>query len=74
MDLQMPEMGGVEATAAIRQNEKSRGLHTPIIALTASTTKGDREECLASGMDGYLTKPIRPLELDELLDSHMARV
>jgi two-component system, sensor histidine kinase and response regulator len=72
MDVQMPEMSGVEATVAIRQNEKSSGLHTPIIALTASTTKGDREKCLASGMDGYLTKPIRVVELDELLTSHIA--
>ena len=70
MDVQMPEMCGMEATAAIRQNEKSSGLHTPIIALTAST---DRERCLAMGMDGYLAKPIRPLELDELLESHLAR-
>jgi two-component system, sensor histidine kinase and response regulator len=73
MDLQMPEMGGVEATAAIRQNENSSGLHTPIIALTASAMQGDREKYLASGMDGYLTKPIRPPELDELLESHSAR-
>jgi len=72
MDVQMPEMSGVEATVAIRQNEKSSRSHTPIIALTASTTKGDREKCLASGMDGYLTKPIRAVELDELLTSHIA--
>jgi CheY-like chemotaxis protein len=73
MDVQMPEMGGVEATVAIRQNEKTSGLHTPIIALTASTTRGDREKCLAGGMDGYLTKPIRTIELDALLASHIAR-
>ncbi|HSY30369.1 MAG TPA: response regulator [Verrucomicrobiae bacterium] len=74
MDVQMPEMGGVEATAAIRQSEKGSKLHTPIIALTASTTRGDREKCLASGMDGYLTKPIRTIELDALLASHIRRM
>ena len=73
MDVQMPEMDGMEATAAIRQHEKNTELHTPIIALTANAMKGDREKYLASGMDGYLAKPIRPLELDELLESHMAR-
>jgi two-component system, sensor histidine kinase and response regulator len=73
MDVQMPEMGGVEATTAVRQSEKNSGLHTPIIALTASTGKGDREKYLAGGMDGYLAKPIRSLELDELLESHIAR-
>ena len=73
MDVQMPEMDGMEATAAIRQHEKGSGLHTPIIALTANAMKGDREKYLASGMDGYLAKPIRPLELDQLLESHIAR-
>ena len=73
MDVQMPQMDGVEATAAIREREKGSGLHTPIVALTANAMKGDREKYLASGMDGYLAKPIRPLELDELLVSHMAR-
>jgi PAS domain S-box-containing protein len=73
MDVQMPEMDGVEATAAIREKEKGSGLHTPIIALTANAMKGDREKYLASGMDGYLAKPIRSLELDELLESHIAR-
>jgi two-component system sensor histidine kinase/response regulator len=73
MDIQMPVMDGMEATAAIREKEKGNGLHTPIIALTANTMKGDREKYLASGMDGYLAKPIRPLELDELLDCHIAR-
>jgi two-component system, sensor histidine kinase and response regulator len=73
MDIQMPVMDGMEATAAIREMEKGSGLHTPIIALTANTMKGDREKYLASGMDGYLAKPIQPLQLDEVLESHIAR-
>ena len=67
MDVQMPEMDGFEATNAIRMREKSIGSHQTIIALTAHAMKGDREECLARGMDGYLTKPIRPQGLDEVL-------
>jgi PAS domain S-box-containing protein len=73
MDVQMPEMGGLEATAAIRESEKHSALHTPIIALTANAMHGDREKCLAIGMDGYLTKPIRQRELDKLLESHISR-
>ncbi len=69
MDVQMPEMDGLEATAAIRQQEKTNGHHVPIVAMTAHTMKGDRERCLAAGMDGYLAKPIQPKELYELLDS-----
>ena len=67
MDVQMPEMDGFETTAAIRQREISAGGHLPIIALTAHAMKGDAERCIAAGMDGYLTKPIRPSELDEML-------
>jgi PAS domain S-box-containing protein len=67
MDVQMPEMDGFEATAAIRQKERSSGMHLPVIALTAHAMKGDRERCLAAGMDGYLAKPINPEELDHLL-------
>ena len=73
MDVQMPEMDGLEATAAVRAKEKLSGLHQPIIALTAHAMKGDREKCLAGGMDGYLTKPIRPVELEQILDLYVER-
>jgi two-component system sensor histidine kinase/response regulator len=69
MDVQMPEMDGLEATAAIRKLETVTGVHVPIIALTAHAMKGDREICLAAGMDEYLTKPINPLQLFALIES-----
>jgi two-component system sensor histidine kinase/response regulator len=73
MDIQMPEMDGFEATAAIREKEMHDGTHIPIIALTANAMKGDRERCLAAGMDGYLSKPIVSRDLDELLGTYLTR-
>jgi len=67
MDLQMPEMGGLEATAAIRDMEKGASTRRLIVALTAHAMKGDEDRCLAAGMDGYITKPVRPQALDEVL-------
>jgi len=68
MDVQMPEMNGWEATQAIREKEMSTGAHIPIVAMTAHAMKGDKERCLAAGMDAYLTKPIRTQELLSVLD------
>jgi PAS domain S-box-containing protein len=70
MDVQMPEMDGLEATARIRQEEQA-GLHIPIIAMTADALKGDRERCLEAGMDDYISKPIDPRLLMKKLDYWM---
>jgi signal transduction histidine kinase/CheY-like chemotaxis protein/HPt (histidine-containing phosphotransfer) domain-containing protein len=72
MDVQMPEMDGLEATQILRQREARTGKHQPIVAMTALAMNGDKERCLAAGMDGYLSKPIRPVELDEVLDQYLA--
>jgi signal transduction histidine kinase/CheY-like chemotaxis protein len=63
MDVQMPEMDGFAATAAIREKEKTTGTHMPIFAMTAEAMTGDRERCLAAGMDGYISKPVRAPDL-----------
>jgi CheY-like chemotaxis protein len=70
MDVQMPEMDGFAATAAIRENEKISGAHLPIIAMTAHAMVGDRDRCLQAGMDDYISKPIRPEQLAKLLVLH----
>ena len=69
MDVQMPEMDGFEATKAIRERESGNDRHVPIIAMTAHAMAGDRERCLASGMDGYISKPIRSDDLLRLIDN-----
>ncbi len=68
MDCQMPEVDGFEATALIRKME-GKSAHTPIVAMTANAMQGDRERCLAAGMDDYVAKPIRPKELQTVLDN-----
>jgi polar amino acid transport system substrate-binding protein len=67
MDCQMPEMDGFEATAAIRRDETARGAHTPIIAMTAAAMIGDREHCITTGMDDYLSKPVSQEQLKQVL-------
>src|SRR4029078_7117892 len=73
MDLQMPEMDGIEAVAAIRAGEKLTGWHLPVIALTAHAMKGDRERVLELGFDAYLPKPIRAEELRLALEGRVVR-
>jgi CheY-like chemotaxis protein len=68
MDVQMPELDGFEATNLIREKERERGGHVPVIAMTAHAMKGDRERCLAAGMDGYIAKPLRSTELMVAID------
>jgi PAS domain S-box-containing protein len=69
MDVQMPEMDGFEATTAIRAREQGTGRHIPILAMTAYAMKGDRERCLAAGMDAYVSKPIQPRELWQAIEA-----
>jgi two-component system, sensor histidine kinase and response regulator len=74
MDVQMPEMDGFEATTALRKKEKTSGEHLTVIAMTAHAMDGDRQRCLDAGMDDYITKPIRPKELNDLLKRHSLSV
>jgi signal transduction histidine kinase/CheY-like chemotaxis protein len=72
MDIQMPEMDGIQATKAIRAKEKLRGGHLPIIAMTAHALKGDEERCISAGMDRYISKPIRTSELYSTIENLLA--
>lgn len=74
MDVQMPEMDGFEATREIRVFEIDKDYHTPIVAMTAHAMKGDREKCLAAGMDYYITKPVNPSELYDTIEKFAANL
>jgi signal transduction histidine kinase/DNA-binding response OmpR family regulator len=74
MDVQMPVLGGLEASTLIREREKSTGAHVPIIALTANAMAGDRERCLGAGMDDYLTKPLQAKELFAMIERVLSSV
>lgn len=69
MDVEMPEMGGFEATAVIRVQEKQRDTHIPITAMTAHAMKGDRERCLDAGMDDYVARQIRAAKLFQTIEA-----
>jgi CheY-like chemotaxis protein len=75
MDVQMPEMDGLEATRAIRQHEREQngGRHIPIVAMTANAMAGDREMCMAAGMDGYVAKPVKKEALFAEVNRVMAK-
>ena len=74
MDVQMPEIDGLEATAMIRAGEKRTAEHIPIIALTAHAMKGDQERCLAAGMDAYLSKPVQSQQLIEMVSRYSSQL
>jgi len=70
MDVEMPEVDGLDATRQIRAWEREAGRRTPIVAMTAHAMKGDRERCLAAGMDDYVSKPLRPSELFKTIEAY----
>lgn len=74
MEVQMPEMDGFEATANIREQEKSGAMHVPIIAMTAHAMVGDRDRCLAAGMDDYVSKPVNANDLFAAIERVMLEV
>jgi CheY-like chemotaxis protein len=73
MDVQMPDMDGLEATRAIRERERAEGGHLPIVAMTAHAMKGDRERCLEAGMDDYVSKPIHAHDVLRTIQEVMTR-
>jgi CheY-like chemotaxis protein len=73
MDVQMPEMGGLEAAAVIRAREQGTSRHLPIVALTAHAMKGDEERCLLAGMDAYVSKPVASERLVAVIERLFAR-
>ncbi len=73
MDVQMPEMDGLEATATIRKREQTTGKHLPIVAMTANAMRGDEEKCLVAGMDAYMCKPVQPKLLVEKIATAVGR-
>ena len=73
MDIQMPELDGFEATAAIRSQERLLATHTPIVAMTAHAMEGDRTRCLEAGMDGYIAKPVNLKQLVQVLSAIPAK-
>ncbi len=74
MDVQMPEMDGLEAARTVREIEKTTKAHIPIIALTAHAMKGDQDRCLEAGMDAYLSKPIRSVDLSKIVQAYGNRI
>jgi len=73
MDVQMPEMDGLAAASRIRLQERATGSHIPIIAMTANAMAGDREMCIAAGMDDYITKPINGNDLKQAISRSLKR-